>query len=189
VAKVILIRHGQSEANVNQEILFAIEDALVPLTAEGRNQANAAGMKLAEVLSGDEKARVYVSSYVRTVQTWEALRIHLGGSVSGEVYTGDIVEHKMNVIDPRNHELFLGRRLRKNDLDTPYFGGESLRDVYRRALSFYNNYIKYSNEAVVIVSHGRFMQMLRIVILGLDVSEYHTKMYQNAEFEIFTDNE
>ena len=71
--RIALIRHGESEANLDKSIFERVPDHAIPLTQHGRDQSAAAGLRLRELFE-NEPVRVYVSPYLRTLQTLEAPR-------------------------------------------------------------------------------------------------------------------
>ena len=70
---MFLVRHGESVANVNPAILTELSDHIIPLSAEGRTQAQEAGKFLAEQLNEESKARIHVSPYKRARDTAELI--------------------------------------------------------------------------------------------------------------------
>jgi hypothetical protein len=76
--RLILIRHGESEGNVDQEIYKTKADNALHLTNAGWKQAIGAGARLKEVI-GDESVYFIVSPYVRTRETFNGLAKSFGG--------------------------------------------------------------------------------------------------------------
>ena len=68
--RIILVRHGNSEANNNYDILKNIPDNKVHLSSKGIQQAKEAGKRLKQLL-GNESIQFYVSPYIRTKETYE----------------------------------------------------------------------------------------------------------------------
>merc|ERR1711972_362459 len=66
--RLIFIRHGESEANVDRKITETVPDHLLHLTEKGRMQAIDAGKRLKELV-GDQTVRFTVSPYTRTLET------------------------------------------------------------------------------------------------------------------------
>ena len=66
--RIILIRHGESEANVNLHLFASVPDYAIELTEKGREQAFNAGKRLKELVN-DEKLYFYVSPFWRTRST------------------------------------------------------------------------------------------------------------------------
>jgi len=67
--RIILIRHGESQGNVNKSVYAKVPDSMVQLTDRGVKQAREAGRKLKELI-GDETVRFFISPYKRSVQTF-----------------------------------------------------------------------------------------------------------------------
>lgn len=68
--RIILIRHGESEANVNRHLFASVPDYTIELTETGRQQALEAGQSL-KTLVGNESLYFYVSPFWRTRSTFE----------------------------------------------------------------------------------------------------------------------
>ena len=74
--RIILVRHGEAEGNIDENVYKRTPDALISLTQFGKDQAIEAGAKLkAEVINGgpDESIYVYISPYLRSKQTYEGI--------------------------------------------------------------------------------------------------------------------
>ena len=70
--RIILIRHGESEANVNKYLFGEVPDYTIELTDKGKDQAFESGRKLKELV-GDESAYFYVSPFWRARSTFEGV--------------------------------------------------------------------------------------------------------------------
>ncbi|GAA3041768.1 hypothetical protein GCM10020000_20730 [Streptomyces olivoverticillatus] len=70
--RIVLLRHGESEGNIDDTVYEREPDHALSLTATGRKQAEQAGVTLRE-LFGDERVSAYVSPYRRAHQTFQAL--------------------------------------------------------------------------------------------------------------------
>ena len=62
---IILMRHGESQGNVDQGVYATIGDPNVTLTATGRAQAHDAGDRLAQLVQ-DRRVAAYTSPYKRS---------------------------------------------------------------------------------------------------------------------------
>ena len=164
------IRHGQSEANVNYDVLKVKEDKDVLLTTQGKSDAVRAGRDMADHLSGVPREQILfvVSPYVRTLQTFERVFAvsgmrDPGQEVAFEVLE-DIVEHKVNLLNnPGNWKKFKEYEQSgwqpSTHMDVEYEGGESLRDVQQRARQFLVDAAQADFDHIVVVSHGLFIKM------------------------------
>jgi len=70
--RIILIRHGESEANINHVILADVADHEIPLTPRGYEEALQAGRELKELIC-DEDLYCYYSPYKRARETLYAI--------------------------------------------------------------------------------------------------------------------
>lgn len=82
VKRIILLRHGESEGNVDETIYQRKADNLLELTAEGSRQALAAGMRIAKLLGPNEKVDMYMSPFQRSLQTARNIRKVLNSRTS-----------------------------------------------------------------------------------------------------------
>ncbi|KAK4262791.1 hypothetical protein QN277_028301 [Acacia crassicarpa] len=75
--RIILVRHGQSEGNVDEAVYTRIADPKITLTDKGKAQAEDCGNRIRDLLLKDEsqnwKLYFYVSPYRRTLQTLQYL--------------------------------------------------------------------------------------------------------------------
>ena len=72
--KVVMIRHGQSMGNINEELYSTTPDNAMPLTKLGWDQARKAGQHLKNnVLAPLESVHFIVSPYARTVETFHGI--------------------------------------------------------------------------------------------------------------------
>lgn len=66
--RIILIRHGESTGNVNENVYTTVPDWKVPLTENGKMQAVETGKRVKQLI-GDDPVSIYCSPYLRTKQT------------------------------------------------------------------------------------------------------------------------
>jgi len=57
--RIILIRHGESEGNVDKTVYARIPDSLVRLTALGKKQAEDCGRRIADIIPSNETIRFF----------------------------------------------------------------------------------------------------------------------------------
>jgi broad specificity phosphatase PhoE len=160
--RIILVRHGESEGNIDDTIYERVPDHRISLTAKGFQQAKQTGEKIRAVL-GDESCEVYVSPYHRTRQTLEAMGL--------PVAEHDVrVEPRLreqdwaNFQDPRDIAEQRELRDRYGHFYYRFTHGESGSDVYDRVSTFLESMFRNfeTPEAprnVVIVTHGLTMRL------------------------------
>ena len=72
--KVVMVRHGQSEGNINEALYSTTPDNAMRITRLGWEQARRAGEILKEqIIASGETVHFIVSPYVRTVETFHGI--------------------------------------------------------------------------------------------------------------------
>ena len=130
--RIILIRHGESSANVDRYLFGQIPDYTIELTEKGCMQARVAGCKLKELV-GDESIYFYVSPFWRTRSTFENIVRSIPRSQF--VYSEEprLREQEWGYL--RCNEDFDKICRERREYGTFYYripGGESGTDVYDR---------------------------------------------------------
>lgn len=74
--RIILLRHGESLGNVDENSYAHIPDWKIPLTRRGERQAVRAARELERLLTG-ESLFGYCSPYKRTMETWDIIEEYL----------------------------------------------------------------------------------------------------------------
>lgn len=156
---IIILRHGESQANVDKSIYEHTPDYLVELTQKGREQCKACGQQLKPLLD-DKKLTVWTSPYTRARQTAQIVLEQIeGASVSikedprlreqdwGNFYS--LEEAKQKSSERRAFSYFFYR--------IPH--GEAGTDVYDRISTFletlYRDFDTQKEvDTILISSHG-----------------------------------
>lgn len=158
MSKLILVRHGESEYNA-KGMWTGWHDPL--LSPKGREHAR----KIGEKLKDYEIKRAFVSELQRALDTWDIIHNHLTEGRKDlptaahkdlnerhyGIFTG---QNKWQVKEKVGEEEFMKIR---RAYDYRPAEGESLKDVYARAVPYFNSTIKPyidSGEAVLSVTHG-----------------------------------
>jgi len=162
--RIILIRHGESEGNIDKDKYRTIPDYALNLTPKGIEQAQRAGHEIREII-GEESVYVYLSPYFRTRQTFQYLKPAI------ESHIAKIIE------DPRIRELDWGHLRHPNeneeiskqrdDFSTFYYripDGESGADVFDRVSTFLETMFRDFNKPdypqnTLIVTHGLTLRL------------------------------
>ena len=133
--RIFLIRHAESESNVDLNIKKSVPDHRINLTDNGMHQAFDAGLKLYYLL-GDQKVRTYYSPYNRTVQTYQQIKKTIWDNVVREQQDPRIREQEFgNYLDP-NIESIVTERDEFGHFFYRVQGGESGADVFDRVSTF-----------------------------------------------------
>lgn len=157
--RIILLRHGQSEANVDHEIYAKVPDWKIALTGAGVEQAQAAGRKLAGLI-GDESFGVFASPYLRTIQTKDAMLAGIGRKPVFDYQDPSLREQEYGNAPPA--ELNNARHAERREFGMFFYRfaeGESCADVYDRMAIFMNTLFRRFDrsdcpENLILVSHG-----------------------------------
>ncbi len=168
MTQVILVRHGETEWNVEQIFRGRID---IELNETGVKQAEL----LAEYLSNLKIDAVYSSPLKRALKTAEMIASH--HKLDVEIAPGLIdfdygkwqgLPHQE--VKDKYKELY-GKWL-KNPHQVKMPDGESLNDVRERALSVVDDVVAKYEGTVVLVSHRVVNKVLICALLGLDNSHF-----------------
>jgi len=77
--RIILLRHGESLGNVDENAYSTIPDWKIPLTRRGERQALRAAKEITELLDG-EALFAYCSPYKRAIGTWDIIEDYIENS-------------------------------------------------------------------------------------------------------------
>lgn len=177
---IILVRHGESEGNVDKNIYSIKPDYALNLTNRGKEQATMLGKNLCTRFPG--KFAVYYSPFFRTIETLNCL--------ASQFPAGHFDKHWVRE-EPRIREQEWTGGLRKDgfsqDLEDErdafghfyyrFHSGESCADVYDRNSDFlstlYRDFEKVNfPENCLIVSHGMTMRVLIMKWFHKTVEEF-----------------
>jgi broad specificity phosphatase PhoE len=194
--RIILVRHGQSLGNVDEEVYCDLPDWRIPITTKGRSQAQEAARKIKELI-GDEPVSFMCSPYLRTKQTLAAMM--------PEFSTNPVVGARE---EPRLTEQQFGNyqdaeSMKKCKKDRNSFGrfyyrfpnGESGLDVYNRVTLFigtlYRDWerdpVKIRDTNIVLVTHGLTLRLFLMRWFQFTVQEFEdTKNPDNGSVVIMT---
>ena len=193
--RIILVRHGNSEANNNYEILKTIPDNKVHLSSKGIQQAKEAGKRLKQLL-GNESIQFYVSPYIRTKETYENILESLKDNHSSCIYVSSLREQEYGNLQSEMEQQFKEQK-KVGEYFYRFKNGESGADVharmsiflqylFRRILSI--DYHRWDN--IIIVSHCLTIKLFMMNFLNLPVSDYdNIKQLDNAQYWIIEKNQ
>jgi len=185
--KTYLIRHGQSEANINPSIYDSIPDNKIKLSDLGLKQAKEVGEKLKKIVK-NESMSFFVSPLMRTCQT------------ATEIAKNFARDKVKILIDPRLREQEWGNYQNQEKMNNifkirkhvgkfyyRFSEGESGADVYDRVSGFLeslyremDNFDRKKQENYVLVTHGLFMRLF--------IMRYYKKSIDDFEKMLNPDN-
>ncbi len=184
--QILLVRHGESLGNVDPSVHATTADHAVPLSDRGREQAREAGRRLAayfeqralgeprgeprgESRSESRHVRLWVSPYLRTRQTADALQEAAGSWITDRVEHVLLCEQQFGLFDgvpePELPERF-PREFAHYDMQRRFGGkfwarmpqGESWFDVAQRIHQAFGTFQRdaqaHGIRDLVVVCHG-----------------------------------
>ncbi|TMW66963.1 hypothetical protein Poli38472_012079 [Pythium oligandrum] len=194
--RLIFVRHGQSEGNIDPLLYMTVPDNAMHLTALGFEQAVAAGQSMKNII-GDESVRFIVSPYVRTIETFQGITKAWGDEARSIPWTEEprIREQDFgNFQEPLKIRECKAQRRRFGSFFYRFPSGESPADVYDRISSFleslYRMFDKMSEENYVLVTHGVAIRVILTRYFKYRVSEFEQlENFHNGEFVVLEYNE
>ena len=188
--KIILVRHGESQGNVDPDVYERVPDWRLDLTERGCRQAMAAGVEVARLVPQGE-VQAYVSPYRRTMRTYECM---------AQAFAGRVRMFQ----DPRLREQDWGHlreakatkeiKRERDEYGTFWFrfpDGESGADVYDRVTSFMDTLWRdmldtgFTSRAALIVTHGLTMRLFCMRWFHWTVEQYEQLANPgNCEFKV-----
>ena len=211
VAELILVRHGQSLANVAfpaadaaglMEAEVSGKDAAVPLTEAGEQQAAAVGRWLAGLPPADRPEVVITSPYLRARETWRIAAATSGLELPPPITDDRLVDRLMGDLElmtraavKAQYPAEAARRAAAGEYRYAPPGGESFADMEVRLGSFLADLNReHTGKRVVVVAHDAVVLMMRAVIEGLDwdaviAMEREAGSVRNASISRFVDHD
>ena len=157
--RIILVRHGESEAEVDHTLFSSKPDSNHLLTEAGHLQAHEAGRKIASLLKEDMFG-VFVSPYMRTLQTKNDILLELPTKPAFVFQDPRLREQDYGAF-PTEEDSKRDRwtRSRYGRFFYRFPGGESCADVYDRLSTFFETLHRCFQrddcpENIIIISHA-----------------------------------
>ncbi len=148
-----IIRHGETDWNVAGRLQGQLE---VPLNEKGREQAQRLGARLALEHAATPFSALFTSDLGRARETASAIKLGLPlleRKGLRERHFGVLSELTLPEAEVRHPELFA--RLRVRDPDFVPEGGESLSQMYERAIAALREIARaWPDQHVLVVTHG-----------------------------------
>jgi 2,3-bisphosphoglycerate-dependent phosphoglycerate mutase len=180
MAKLVLVRHGQSQWNLENRFTGWVD---VPLSEKGVQEARQAG----QYLKGQTFQQAFTSNLKRAQDTLRLILEELGQTVPtekdealNERHYGDL--QGLNKAETAkkygDEQVHIWRR--SYDIAPP--NGESLKDTAARTIPYFNTYILpvvKAGKNVIVAAHGN---SLRSIVMELD----HLTKEQVLKLEIPT---
>lgn len=177
--RIYLIRHGESESNVNKHLTRIVPNWKINLTEKGRKQAEEAAKKIYDEVCGkygENNIGIYCSPWHRCRQTAEPIRKLFKNAEYKE--DSRIREQEWGNFD--DEELVEKTKKERDDYGTFFYripNGESGADVYDRVSTFLESLHRdfekpHYPKSIVIVSHGLTSRLFLMRWFHWTVEEY-----------------
>ena len=134
--RIILVRHGLSEGNVDKEAYGRVPDSLISLTERGFAQGQVAGLQIRELV-GNETVRFFYSPYMRARQTLLAI-LQAFDSQTVQISSEPRLREQDfgNFQDPTQMDEVFKERQKFGRFYFRFPNGEAGTDVFDRVASF-----------------------------------------------------
>ncbi|KKS77664.1 MAG: Phosphoglycerate mutase [Candidatus Woesebacteria bacterium GW2011_GWB1_43_14] len=175
--ELYLIRHGQTESNVNK---LTIGHTDIGLTEHGTQEVRELALHLQSL--NVLPSMIYSSPLLRARRTAEILQTTLGGSLCfderlKEINYGDYEGSTRDVL----WELEFGYHIEKMRAGN----AETVQEVEKRISEFMESLID-NTETTLVVAHGMILSVFSQVLLGLDRSFSTVQALKNADYNYFS---
>lgn len=176
--RIILVRHGESQANVDPQVYMHTPDNKIPLTSKGEEMAVNEGKILRKII-GDETVRFFVSPFIRSRMTCKG--IIEGGNFTKFTIGEDPRLREQEWGNYQSEETYSKHLRERRDVGAFYYrfpNGESGADVYDRISAFLDTLFrkfKYKKCAdnFIIVSHGITIRLFLMRYFKWTVETFH----------------
>jgi len=183
-ARIVLVRHGESEGNVDEEEYTRTPDSQVRLTQRGHDQAESTGLALRNMMDEDNskyKLFFYISPYRRSKET----AIGIAKAFEGDRILGVREEPQLREQDFGNFQDFEKKQAEKQERHR--FGrffyrfpnGESGADVYDRITMFSDHMVRDIDAGrfpedctMILCTHGLTLRLFLMRWFHWTVAEY-----------------
>jgi 2,3-bisphosphoglycerate-dependent phosphoglycerate mutase len=180
--RIFLVRHGQSEANLDKAINARLPDHRIELSPEGIRQAVAVGEYLRRTLRSGNRIRIFCSPYARARQTSASIENALKAAhivfdkreaielreLQFGLFDG-IADEDMPELFPREYEHYEKHKRFEGEFFAPMPLGESRCHVADRVKGVFGTILRdASNDRsdpvtdFVVVSHGVTIRCFRM---------------------------
>jgi broad specificity phosphatase PhoE len=181
--KIFIVRHGESQGNVNRKIYETVPDYAIQLTDVGKAQAARCGETITNYLGINPSIQFYVSPFWRTRQTYLGITKAIQGRVANKTPLIKYYE------DPRLREQEWTRNAARDSDEAErdnyghfyyrFNGGESCADVYDRVSDFMGTMHRDFKKTgfprnAIIVTHGMTMRLFLMRWFHASVEEFES---------------
>lgn len=202
--RLILVRHGESEGNVDPSIYMTKQDHEVALTEKGRQDSIEAGVKLNEILLSHKEKNLsnlvfrtdfkkeikmvaFISPFLRTRETWQIMETQLDKNINYHVVEDlRLMEKKWELFKTKED---MDKFVKSPDFTNIFYrnnNAEALVDVSHRIASFVDSLVLRSSlgmlpDNVVIVSHWWALALMTIYLKQKPYEDFFGMKIKNCD--------
>ena len=177
--RIILVRHGECDANIDENKFATIPDYTIELTPKGYEQALEAGKKLKRIVK-EETLYFYVSPFWRTRSTFEAIVKAFPREQFHYSEEPRLREQEWGYL--RTEQELQQLKLQRREYGIFYYrfpGGEAGSDVYDRIndllVSLHRDFTTDSYpENCILITHSLAIRLFIMRWFHLTVEEFET---------------
>ena len=179
--KIYIARHGETEMNAKG--IWQGQTIDVSLNNEGRRQAK----DLADILKDKSIEIIYTSPMKRAFETAEII-----GDICNikTIKENGLIEGHFGVAEGKTKET-IGKHihvykrwisLEEENMDVFFEGGESKRQIQKRAIEAINNILQSPHKNIAVVCHSMIVRLI-LLHLGLSLQKIPNAGYFLLEFD------
>lgn len=182
--KIYLIRHGQTDANVEKRYCGWTD---ISLNSKGINQSKKIGQKISDL----EIDHIFASDLKRVKETAKHInKIHNKDITYlkeiREMNFGDFENLTFKEISKKYPEQ--RKEIISNNLTYKFPNGESLKELYNRSIKTFKKILKNKGN-ILIVSHGGVIGSILTYVLSSDIENYWSVEVKNATLNTIVEKE
>jgi len=170
--KLVIIRHGQSQWNLENKFTGEVD---VPLTAIGREEAHAAGKKLKGIVFG----KCFTSLLIRAQETLEIILQEIGQLSVPVIKDKALNERNYGSLQGLNKAAMAEKYgsaqidIWRRSYEAVPPGGESLKDTAARVIPYYKEHIEplLKTANILIAAHGNSLRALMMYLENISTDE------------------
>ncbi len=175
--KIIVIRHAQSEEDINPNLNGEKKDILISITERGKHQVVRTIERIEKVFSGIDSIRIYLSPSNRVLQTTSILYSKLGLDNLGVFVDPRIRNLNWGDVTPENIKKIEEERYKVGVLHYQFPNGDYSPTFVRRIGYFVEELLilgkqKRFPKGVIIVTHGFAMRIITKFLLQMSDEDF-----------------
>lgn len=177
--RIILVRHAESEGNLDRRNYQTTPDYALNITEKGRSQSVSAGNDISRIIQG-ETVHAYMSPYYRTRQTLNEIETVIGANIIKSIEDPRLREQDWGHLrHPDANQNIMRERQEFSSFYYRIKDGESGADVFDRISTFLETLHRDFNKPdypqnCLIVTHGLTLRLFLMRWFHWSVEEFES---------------